>query len=1049
VFFVVRRACRACGYFVAILLVSLLQSSICSALVPYAASSVIGQESFDYGYKGPQSVGAPYGVSLDASSHLLFIADQSKNRVLVFETDPISNKPASKTAVHVLGQPNFATYSAGSGDSGISCPQGVFADSANKKLYVVDGDNNRVVIFDYSLGITDGMAASDVLGQPDFTTTSAGTTSSKMYYPVGIAMDSVEHRLFIAEDGNNRVLVFNLNSSNVLVDYTADNVLGQSNFTSSSAATTRSGLFSPASVAMDSVNNRLYISDKRNSRVIIHDISTISDGQDAVAMLGQVDYFSRVTGTTASNFYYCDGIAVDIAGHRLFVSEQNNYRILEFDLDSTNLPIDGVADGVIGQTDFVSRSTRYLDMDTDTIAAGQALMFDPINNYLYASNYFLDRVGIFDVSSITTGEDVVDLIGMQRYTSDSVVDVVRHRLFVVESQGNRVMVYNLDSNNNLIDTTPDNVIGQLTLVSQISGTSASRLNCIDASCSVDYDADRDMLFVGDGANGRVLLFDLSSGITNGMDATYVLGKPDFTDASCGSPTQRDMCANHGGLTYDSVNKRLFVVDGYNYRVLVFDLTTLESYKTASYVIGQSDFTSSDYGTSATRMTLDYAGIKIDPTTQYLYVSDAENNRVMVFNASPATIANGMSASYVIGQPDFTSSDYGTSQQSFDYPQGLALDTSRQELYVFGWGNMRVMRFDLSNLATNMSASAVIGQPDFTTGSTRVASQTAFRSDSINMGFDVANRRLYLPDSVNHRVMVFELAHISTATLSDATVGVNYSATIESSGIQGTASYSLASGTLPTGLSFDASTHKISGMPTQSGTYTFSISVADDNGAVGINTDTRSYSLTVENGGSGGGTDPSGGSGTSSASAESASVRGRAYVYAQSDEELLTQTSLDEMYLSSVTGFSSISGQTIDIVIGQVVHMSLQSGQQHTVTLKSIASDQRSVVVTFASTPQDVTLDWNVARPVDLDADGNPDVMATLVDVDDDDTVSLNLRDVSLPVDQSATVFNDDAQSLKMDNSDDNFWGIAVLIIGAIAVLVVATIGVVVAKKRYQ
>jgi DNA-binding beta-propeller fold protein YncE len=1025
-------------------LVVVAQPLACGALAPYAASSVIGQDSFNYGYDGPQSVGQPYGISLDTSSHLLFVADQEKHRVTVFNTDPTTNKPINKTAAYVLGQPDFATTDSGAGNSNLHSPQSLLADSQNKKLYVADAGNNRIMIFDYSSGITNGMAASSVLGQPNFATTTCGTTAVKMCSSSGIAMDSVQHRLFTSEDSNSRILVFNLDANNNLVDFTADNVIGQSDFTTGASGTTRYSLDHPTSITVDDTNKRLYIADKLNSRVIIHDTTSITNGQNATALIGQADYTSSIADTTASNFDYSEGVAVDITGHRLFVSEQNNSRVLEFNLNSTNLPIDGVADNVIGQLDFTSNEWRASYWDTDSVANGQGVMFDPTNNYLYISNWSIDRIGIFDVSTITTGEDVVDLLGMDRYTSDTVIDTVHHRLFVAESHGNRVMVYNLDSNNNLVDATPDNVIGQTTFASQVSGTTASRLLC-SHTCSLDYDSDRNILFVGDSMNGRVMLFDLSHGVTNGMNASYVLGKPDFTTNTCEGATQKSLCRLSSSVSYDSVNKRLFVAEYTNNRVMVFDLTTLASYKTASYVIGQPDFTTTAAGLTASQMTLGYSGMKFDSATQRLYVTDSANNRVMVFNASPGSIANGMNASYVIGQSDFVSGSSGMSQKDLSYPQGIVLDSPRQELYVFDWGGQRILRFDVSNLATHMNASAVIGQPNFTTGgSSGGTSQTAMMSDNVGMGFDTVNRRLYLPDSFNHRVMTFDFARITSSTLANASVGMAYSATINSSGTQGSVSYSLASGALPPGLSFDQASHSITGTPTQAGTYSFTISLSDNNSAVGTYTDTKSYSVVVSGGGStsGGETTPSG---DNNASTTVQSVSADTHRILGSVSE---RASTDEIYLNPNTSFTSVTGQTVNTTIGQTMQMQLQNGQQHTVTLKSISADRQSIVVTFTSAPQDVTLYRGVAKLVDLNSDGNPDVQATLQDTNDT-SADINLRDISSPKEQSsASPSNSPQDNSKIGTQTAS--GLSVPIIATSVVLgagVIAGIIMVVRKRR--
>ncbi|HEX5423161.1 MAG TPA: putative Ig domain-containing protein [Candidatus Acidoferrales bacterium] len=82
--------------------------------------------------------------------------------------------------------------------------------------------------------------------------------------------------------------------------------------------------------------------------------------------------------------------------------------------------------------------------------------------------------------------------------------------------------------------------------------------------------------------------------------------------------------------------------------------------------------------------------------------------------------------------------------------------------------------------------------------------------------------------------------VSTATLPGGTVGTAYSATLQASGGTTPYAWSVSSGTLPAGLSLNATSGAISGTPTSSGTSTFTIQVADANSG----TATKSLSIAV-------------------------------------------------------------------------------------------------------------------------------------------------------------------------------------------------------------
>ena len=85
--------------------------------------------------------------------------------------------------------------------------------------------------------------------------------------------------------------------------------------------------------------------------------------------------------------------------------------------------------------------------------------------------------------------------------------------------------------------------------------------------------------------------------------------------------------------------------------------------------------------------------------------------------------------------------------------------------------------------------------------------------------------------------------VNPATLPAGTVGAAYSQTVSAAGGSGSYTYSVSAGVLPAGLTLNASTGVISGMPTAAATSAFTIRATDGNGAIG----SRAYSVTVNAG----------------------------------------------------------------------------------------------------------------------------------------------------------------------------------------------------------
>jgi DNA-binding beta-propeller fold protein YncE len=72
---------------------------------------------------------------------------------------------------------------------------------------VADTNNARVIVYDIAT-LTDGEAAVKVLGQNTFITSTDFTSQNGMTDPLGVTYDAVDNRLFVSDSGNNRILEF-------------------------------------------------------------------------------------------------------------------------------------------------------------------------------------------------------------------------------------------------------------------------------------------------------------------------------------------------------------------------------------------------------------------------------------------------------------------------------------------------------------------------------------------------------------------------------------------------------------------------------------------------------------------------------------------------------------------------------------------------------------------------------------------------------------------------------------------------------------------------
>lgn len=161
---------------------------------------------------------------------------------------------------------------------GLVLPHSVAVD-ANGDLWVADSGNARVLRFPKPFAATGPQRANLVLGQPNFSLRITDPSQRNMSFPVGLAFTTGGH-LLVSDLAHNRVLYFLKPTGGDFTNFqAATNVFGQPDFTSSAPASTGNRMSGPRGIAVD-VDDRLYVADSRNNRVHIYNRVTIA-GPDA------------------------------------------------------------------------------------------------------------------------------------------------------------------------------------------------------------------------------------------------------------------------------------------------------------------------------------------------------------------------------------------------------------------------------------------------------------------------------------------------------------------------------------------------------------------------------------------------------------------------------------------------------------------------------------------------------------------------------------------------------------------------------------------------
>ncbi len=822
------------------------------------AQHVLGQTSFSLnGTQFPanaSSLNMPYSMALDSARELLFISDSGNNRVLVFNlADGITDgADGGEVAIRVLGQADFSStdYNRGGDPASttLSSPLAVEYSAAQKLLFVSDSNNARVLVYDvadtavFADGITNGEPAVHVLGQVNFTDNLGGISQEKFQYAAGMSLDDVNNHLFISDPNDHRVLVYDL-SDGITDGEPAINVIGQINFTANGHGVGATRLTFPRNI--NYTEGKLYVVDFGNHRVLVFNVAALGNFLAAQSVLGQLnsgmpDFVQNAVNSGSANEYGFNrplGMAKDEVGHKLFVADAFNHRVLVFNLDNNNDIVDYRADYVLGQADFSGNvaNRNSLMATANTLSFPTDVEFVATTNLLLVSDQDNHRVVAYNLADgITNGEDAVKVIGQADFDNNEA------------NRGGAVSASTLQSPRGM-----------------------------------DLNSDGSILYVVDANNHRVLAYNLADGIDSGVEnAIHVLGQSDLNghllNGVDGVPASSTMFSPNDVL-FDSVANRLFVTEGGNHRALVYNLADgITNGEGAVSVLGQVDFAqgSVNRGGGVTAETLNSPyGVVLNQSGNILYVSDGLNNRVLAYNLADG-ITNGEDAIEVIGSSNFTGDASAPARAKLNFPTYLFYNSTGNSLLVSDLADHRVVSFNiltlpqtnLPNAAFGVAYDQTINPASNDRGTVRYSGVLpgGLELDSVtgkingaptvtgNLTFTIKATDTFLDGNglsntysayQTFSVVIPASFHLPFTNLTNGVVGVAYNQSIDAAvDFQGDVTYEVIVDNLPNGLTFDTSTQVISGMPTASGTFTFTIE-ATDTGAVTY-TDTQDYTITI-------------------------------------------------------------------------------------------------------------------------------------------------------------------------------------------------------------
>lgn len=338
------------------------------------ADLVLGQPDFvSFAASSPKAttVRGPQGVWVQ--NGMLFVADTGNNRILIWTAIPTgNNQPANL----VLGQPNFTSggqfnlvdTALVTGASIMASPTSVTSDGTH--LFVADLGFNRVLIWnqiptqnqqpaDVEVGQLD-MAHSIANDASELCASSGTDSSGNLTYPntclttlnfPRFALGDGNGRLFIADGGNDRVMVYN--TIPTTQGASADAVLGQpdefSDVVSSSTSILSTGpplvqsasnvTPTPTSLAWDGTN--LYVADPSDFRILVFTPAQPNVPTSGIVNSASQAIFAQATVVVGGTITAKDTITISIGSSSSATPVAYTYTILSTDT------LDTVAQGLV------------------------------------------------------------------------------------------------------------------------------------------------------------------------------------------------------------------------------------------------------------------------------------------------------------------------------------------------------------------------------------------------------------------------------------------------------------------------------------------------------------------------------------------------------------------------------------------------------------------------------------------------------------------------------------------------------------------------------
>jgi sugar lactone lactonase YvrE len=798
------------------------------------------------------AVGYPGAIASDAAGNLYFFTDNC-----LFKIDLSGNL----TRIAGTSRPGFSGDGGAATSAQLNQPAGVAIDTTGN-LYIADSGNQRI------RRITGGVIITIAgTGTAGYSGDNGAATSALLNAPQGLAVD-IAGNLYFADSGNNVIRKITTPSSTSGIIYTVAGNGQRGNYSGNGSPLTAE-FNAPVGVAVDTLGN-VYVADTNNQ--LVREISA-SGIVTTIAGTGAAGYSGDGIAAASAQLNYPTYLGLDSVG-QLYIDDSKNARVRKILPNGIIATLVGGSGGGVGlgvpagialdasSNIYVTDSgnSRVLKVTTTggvTIIAGsgvryylgtggpaiasqlsqpEGLAVDP------GGNLYIADVGLGVIQRVANG--VISTVASATGPAGVAVDGSGN-VYIADATGSYVTRFTAGVKTTLAGTGTAGYSGD-------GGAAASAQ--LNQPAAVTFDLAGNV-YIADTANNRVRKIN-TSGIIFTLAGTGAAGFSGDTGSALSAQLNQPT-----GLALDA-SGNLYIADAGNNRVRKLTpggIITTFAGNGATASAGDGGLATSAAVNAPHGVSLDAAG--------NVYITDAS---AKVRKVSTGGIITTIAGTGIAGY----SGDGATALNAqFTYPWGIAVD---------GTGNVYVADSQAAAVrvlqpvaTTPVSISSSTSLPQGTVGTPYA--QALFASGgtppyswSVTFGSLPPGLSLSSTGSITgvptaagsslFTVQVTDSASLTSsatfgiviapstptgltittpATLVSGAVGSAYSQVLYATAGTPPYAWSLAAGTLPTGLGLSSS-GMIVGTPVAAGTFNFSLRVTDSVSA----TTTQNFTLTV-------------------------------------------------------------------------------------------------------------------------------------------------------------------------------------------------------------